>query len=565
MADPADKPADLSNLEAINNLDTARMALRWALEKIRSMERDQALFQEELREREGRYNRLLKLTSLRPDELQRIGPAHIAEVVQREEEAARSQKALARRQAELEERQAHAAKEAQDVLARRQAELESEQALRLQAFEERKGRLGLQEREFEDRRKRFEQVQVEEGTLRQRAAELEEGRLRAELARQNAEQKAKLAGMEKDAAVFLLKEWEAKAEERILQSFDAEKAVPETILALQKQQQERLDASAAGWARESQELLALLRKREGDVLRLQRELNAVKDAAAIVVSLQDDISQEGLRAKMSAALEQARRAEDAESSWRKKAQDSFARVAELEKLLAAAQANAEAQMRRSFEMETAMPEKLLALQTEQQDRLQASAAAWEQERHASLMLLSERDALITRLQGELTATKDAGAQDEAAHEELRAKIGEAVELCRQAQQSEASWRQKAEDSVERAADLEGQLAARELKGEAQLPLSQHQARLKSAAAAWEQERQGVMQVLKECEETIQRLQGELTAAKTAAPVGGTRAMALDARERELSALAQRLAQEYREKQRDLEAIKKDLERELGQL
>ena len=43
MEEPQDKSAiDLTQIEAINNLGTARMALRWTLERIRTLKRDLA-------------------------------------------------------------------------------------------------------------------------------------------------------------------------------------------------------------------------------------------------------------------------------------------------------------------------------------------------------------------------------------------------------------------------------------------------------------------------------------------------------------------------------------------
>ena len=93
MDQPSEKsPLDLTNLGAIQNIETARMALRWALERIHALEREQTLLESAGRSKRqaelkplqdeiaklrfdaemlrSQHERMKRFMSLRPEELQ---------------------------------------------------------------------------------------------------------------------------------------------------------------------------------------------------------------------------------------------------------------------------------------------------------------------------------------------------------------------------------------------------------------------------------------------------------------------------------------------------------------
>lgn len=282
MENRKDIHMDLSSIESINNLDTARMSLRWALERLHALEKAKeeltALADKETAAREkteSEYKALRRSFDMRVEEdeqreryyakmeeftaLQSQGKLDIASLARREAEAARLEASLKERRIHLEqehsakrehlaneqprlkaeivrEAQARVAKLEENLATRREL-LESEYSAKNDDLSSREKWFRQQERALEERQKNFDIFSAEqtESFTRdmknfQNALE-EQTQTRLLNTERLLDQRyaAKEAAWDKERALLLkdLIDWRRKAEERQPRIQELEKRVSE--------------------------------------------------------------------------------------------------------------------------------------------------------------------------------------------------------------------------------------------------------------------------------------------------------------------------------------------------
>ncbi len=368
MDQPSEKPPlDLTNVGAIQNLETARMALRWALERIHALDREHALLeaagrskrQAELKPLQdeiaklrldaeglrGQHERMKRFMSFRPEELQLGNKVDIEALNLREEDLKRVRLALDEREAGF-----------AGILASRKLELEREVKHTLEALPEREARAERHERDLIERRlqldesytARREQLEHEAADLKSQRAD--EARLRAESkARHSAlyeewlkakqslraltepypdflemdrrlssaqealllarsaqaatDQKIRLTEIARDAALSLVERLERDIPAQISSIADLAKSLPQKIADLRT---EHL------WAREREEMTNLLESKEAAIAALQESLRAARKEALEQSVERDDAWRGKLRELVAAEGERRARLEEKE-------------------------------------------------------------------------------------------------------------------------------------------------------------------------------------------------------------------------------------------------------------
>ncbi len=195
-----DEPKSLQDIESIQSLDTARLALRWALEKIQSIEKDKARFAEEFNaEQRARENAQENLLSLQKT----IGLKN-AEATQRELYYAKLEEYLSLKldgklDVALLAKKELEVSQLQEMLSQKQGHLEKDFSARKEALERDFNRLKT-EVEAETR----EKTRRSEASLEARRAALEQELLskNAELADKKAQIEAEAKHLEERKAHF---------------------------------------------------------------------------------------------------------------------------------------------------------------------------------------------------------------------------------------------------------------------------------------------------------------------------------------------------------------------------
>ncbi len=399
---------DLASVESINNLDTARMALRWALERLHALEKlkqelavsaerdskartqaeaeSQAL-RESLKQREtetrGRelyFRKLEEFVSLRL-----AGQIDVKALIEKDVELSRMSEFISQRQVSLEKE--HALK---------RSELEREyQALRAQAQGESLERLQKEEQSLLERRKTLEKEHLARlGELRERELLFERE------ARSLDERKEKFAEFytsqraEMDAAFRNFNTelddrtgFRIRQAEQLLNKRLADKEAAWTL------ERDTLSQALHDWRQKAEELFALTQE-------FERRTAAAEEASALA---RKEADFERTR------REEAQRASEAEKGalvpslelWKAKAHEHIARANDLERKIATVEAELVKARDRISNGEA---------------HLESLQSSWEQE---SLMLSSELHQWKRKAEEQLERSLESGRRLEAAQAEMK--------------------------------------------------------------------------------------------------------------------------------------------------
>ena len=530
----------LGEVDKLNSIETARMALRWALERLHALEgakaeaversTREAKWRAEAEDEVRSLKSSLTLKTAQADERQRYyqrieeflslrlaGKVDIAALAQREAEVAQLRQDLEARVGQLERefaarrqslelefqrlsRQAReaaqsGAKDAQAWVLKRQEEFEREHASKLVDAKERELRVAKQEAELAERQRRFDEFAAEQkARFDAEAKELQEqARTRLKSAERILEdrQGALEAGWTREKALLLqeLALLRRKVQETAPALAEAERRLDESSGALAAAQQAERRAEARGRLAEL-DREAVSKRLEETSARLESEIAARAELESRAARAEADAS--GARSSLDAArLRLAQRERELSLE-----QEAF-KFAELSKAapekLAVLRADFE---RRVTDLEETQARETVTLLRKLQEREESLAAA-EIERERAL------DEQRLRLTAELTARQRAAAEEAAASE--RSHMGEA-----------AAWRRRHDEAAARAADLEAKLAqalerARseadraDAEAERNKALTEHGGReLGLWRREWETERGGLLAKLAELEEAARQ-------------------------------------------------------------
>ncbi|MBI4425335.1 MAG: hypothetical protein HY554_16520 [Elusimicrobia bacterium] len=536
---------DLANVDSINNIDTARMALRWALERLHVLEaakaegserlgkesKWRAEAEEEVRrlktalgmktaqgeERERYYKKVEGFLSLRL-----AGQVDIAALAQREAELEQLRQDLEGRLVQLERefagrrqsleleyerltRQAReaaqsGARDAQAWLSKRHEDFEKEHADALVSLKERELRLAKQETELAERQRRFEEF-----------SESQRARLEADARQLEAQGQARLRTAER-----LLEERQAALET----GWTREKAILVQELALLRRKTQELSPALLEAERRAEEAAdALGRAQEGERRCEQKARLAELDRQAAIGRLRELETRAEAEVAQRSDLE--RRAQAAESAAREAQavlDSERLRLQEKERGLERA-----LEAWRLAELEKTVPERLAALRQEYAARLETSEGLLAREKEALLRQLQDREELLARQ----------STDHERGLEELRRRLAREHEERLRAREDQtaaweaarlheaAEWRRKLEEAAAKAAELEGRLAEAEgralLEAEKAKAEGERRKSLEKREAAserlwqeeWDAERNSLIGRIAGLEDALQRARKEM--------------------------------------------------------
>lgn len=463
MEESQDKPApapgiDLGDLDALNNLDTARMALRWALERLHSLEKDKteaadrskqdlkalarteeevralkqsvALRQREIQEREAYYAKMEELLSLRLS-----GKLDVESLVREQAETARLQEFLAKKEVELEK--AYAAKRdnleleysrlisekkhetqaqaraAEEALSQQRLTLENQHSARLAAVRESEARLKTREHELAERQAHFDQFYAAQRTqldsdLRRHRQEVED------------EVKFRVSGAEEFLKTKHAAAEEAWAREKALYESDLQEKRAELshklpyILELEKRLSEA--EKMVSEAKPTLELEKEARRRqEGRLREIEAELHARLG--------EREAAETALRGRFEAELRQARQL------WERERERLVSEFAQRDK----ERGSLNEETFKTLETELSMERR------RHEEVLNSNRRSWETERQSLAAALrareEEADALREKLaQGQIESSRESRTQQAAAEARLRDL---SAEKCRQIAEMES--------------------------------------------------------------------------------------------------------------------------------
>lgn len=534
----------LGNVDSINNIETARMALRWALERLRALESAKAesgerstreakwrvQAEEEVRrlkatlavksthheERERYYKKIEEFLSLRlAGQVDIAGLAHKAAEVdalradlegrlgqlEREFSGRRQTLELEYQRLNRDAREAaqSGAQEAQAWLHKRQEEWEKDHASKLVDVKERELRVAKQETELALRQQRFDEyASAQKARLDAQTRELEEqaqARLRIAERLLEERQSAQESGWTREKALLL--------QEIVLLRRKTQELNP-ALLEADRRAEEASEALAR--AQEAQ-------RRAEQRLRLS-ELDRGTDVdrrAELEAQLECEFQRRTeLERRLTEALAAARSAQ--------------ALIAE-ERLALADQEQALAREREAFrvaELEKDAPQRLAELRREFEARLSAAAAAREREAESLLRSIREREERVAGLVVKHDRTLEEQRARLASEAEARAREREDQSAAWEKTRLEeaAHWRRRLEEATGRIAELEGQVAEAEARAtlaeekakaetERRAEISEHDALAQGfLRQEWDSERKALIGKLASLEEALGRVRGE---------------------------------------------------------
>lgn len=516
---PEHTPEQILDAASIQNVDTARMALRWALERLQKLERDKTDLADKARDEErlrlkaeeerAAVQRTLSLRSGENDQrelyyakleefltLQLQGRLDPAAVAKRELEAAQLQELMQRKEQQLEkerqaqkvsldrdferlreetERQAKAEVQRAERAAEAKREaLEQEHLLKLADIHERQAALKQAERGLAERQAHFEQYYAQQraqlqSELRNFRAEIDDQvQFRTQVAERLIEERsaALQQGWAREKALLVreLEGWRARAHELGPKALELERA-----LALAD------DAALKARAQADRQTMLLEELRQSSAAERQALAAETERWRAQALAVGEEAR--GNRESLAAAEERARRAaasaeaqaasfEESGKAWERERDSLAAEKQEwrsrTEELL---ERNLELGKRLAVAEESAVQTKAAAERQIEVLELRVKSGAQELESaSAELAEARERGARADRLArrvDELSAERDA----------LRAELDEA--------------RAKAREVLPRLSELERGLTAAE---ESEGAVERHLARLRERESAWGRER-----------------------------------------------------------------------------
>lgn len=458
-------PQEIADVSAIQNLDTARMTLRWALERLHKLEKDKQEFAQkaaseekaksraleelsalertlslravEAREREIYYAKIEEFLSLRL-----AGKLDCAALAKRELEASQLQEILGQKQAHLEK----------DYAARRSAIEGESQRIKSELEQEARARDKRAEAELERRRQSLEQdhlsrmAELHEKQICLRQEEKALAERRAQFEDYYAAQRAQLQSQ--------IKNFREEVEGQV----DFRLQVAERIL------NERQASLEAGWTRER----ALLVKELENWRQKARELaeRALELEEALAAAEEAGRQARSAANRQTLILEETKRAWQAERETVSKEAEEFKRLPQQKAL----------ELHQLRERLAAAEEETKAARIEAEgraSRLERQQAAWEAEKAS--------------LRGELEEIKAGGAADEAKAAELSQ---EKQALSRQLSDFKDEldrWKAQARESGERLAQAQSRLSAAEGEARRGAQASERLARLEAERQASEKE------------------------------------------------------------------------------
>lgn len=395
------------DLGTVQNLDTARMALRWALERIRSLEREnsaQAASQKKSEEEisslkmgiaklqfeanglQLQYERLKKLLAMRPEELKSAGKVQLEALDAKGKELQHFQETLEQRKTRLEEQhktrlleleaaERIAAAKAIEVFAARKAEIEQECGRRLAALDAKGKELQDLREALEQRKIRQEQEQTE--VLAARQAELER-ECRHRLAALP-EREARVKQEELDLAERQKRLDEYAAAVRSQLELDAKdfRAQAEEAARLRDESRQRYEALCREWAEEKK---SLLRELEEHRRRAREPFPPNPELEDRLIKAEEEIR---LTKKAQSAAEQRVRFAEIER------ESALSLVNQFEQELPN-------QIRRITELAKAFPQKVAELHEEH---------LWAKEKQELIKMLQSQEENLRSLQEQLRAAR----------------------------------------------------------------------------------------------------------------------------------------------------------------
>lgn len=566
---------DLGNLDRINNIETARMALRWALERLHVLEAAKAESsdrstreakwrseaEDEVRrlkatlaikttqheERERYYKRIEEFLSLRlagqidvaalakrETDLDRLREDLEGRVVQLEREFAARRQSLEleyqRLNREAREAAQAGAQDAQVFLHKRQEDWEKDHATKLVDLKERELRIAKQESELGERQRRADEY-----------AQAQKARLESQAREQEDQVQARL-----------------RTAERILE--------------------ERRSAQESGWTREKALLLqeiALLRRQVQEQTPALLEADRRAEEAAQALTLSQEAQR---RAEQKARLADLDRQAGIERLKELEGQHEaeLGRRSELERRLSAAQAEGRAaestlaeerlalvdrerelaHERESFrlsELEKDAPQRLAELRRDFEARLEAAETRFKRETGELVAQLQERDERLARqvIEHERDLEEQRARLSAEFDERLKGRDDQTAAWERMRIDEAAQWRRRLEEALAKSAELEGELSAAGNRVQVAEEKAQAEAERRQAMAEhdalsqglwrqeWEAERRSLLAKIAELEGAVRKAREEGEAQ--------TRVVAADAQ-------AERLGLEERHR-REIEAAR----------
>lgn len=615
---PEHTPEQILDTSTIQNIDTARMALRWALERLSKLEKEKQELLERAKNEErsklkaqDEYSALQKTLSVRSSEndqrelyyakleeylsLQLHGKLDVVKLAKRELDTAQLAELLDKKQTALEreygarksqlerdferlreetERGAKAAVDRAERSAEAKREsLEQDHVLRLTELHERDAALKQAERNLAERTAHFEQYYAAQraqlqSEVRNFKAEIDDQvQFRVQIAERLLEERANALqqGWTREKALLLreLETWRSKAQELGPRAVELERAcaLAEEAARQARAQADRqtivLEEQRQAWQAERQLLQAELERWKGQAVGQLNELHSLREALAA--------AEERARQARAAQEAQAASFEESGKAWERERdtlaaekQEWRARTDEL--LERNLELGKQAAVAEEAVLQTkGAAERQLAILEEKLKAAQAEAEAAggdaAEARARAEAAVKKAQALECKLREAEEVIADAEADKTAREERLQRRVDE---LSGQREELKAELdeaRRRSQEVLPRLLELEKSLSTTE---ESEDAVERHLLRFREQEKVWQRERA-------QLGEELAGLRGRLESANARALEAQRAAAAAREQAQEVAAAGERQAARFDERRAAWEAEKELLEADLSQL